>query len=167
MRKPLHRPTKMTEVRIAGVCLMFLLLCLLFSSPSRAESPTEQVPATVDRVLTIVRNPTSKTPGQRQDLRAQLAEVIYPRFDFAEIAKRSLGPHWARRTAEEQTEFVKIFAGLLGRSYADNIEPYSSQDILYTREVEDQTRKWIQNARMYPSSTSFIASTTSGKSTTW
>jgi phospholipid transport system substrate-binding protein len=54
------------------------------------------------------------------------------------MAKRSLGPHWGRRTAEEQQEFIKIFAGLLGRSYADNIESYSSQNVLYTREVEDK-----------------------------
>ena len=88
-------------------------------------------------MLAIVRNPSRKSEGQKENLRAQLAEVIYPRFDFAEMAKRSLGPHWGRRTAEEQQEFVKIFAGLLGRSYADSIESYTSQNVLYTRELED------------------------------
>jgi phospholipid transport system substrate-binding protein len=67
-----------------------------------------------------------------------LAEAIYPRFDFAEMAKRSLGPHWVRLTPEEQREFVKIFTALMGRAYADNIESYTSQDVLYTRESEDQ-----------------------------
>jgi phospholipid transport system substrate-binding protein len=51
--------------------------------------------------------------------------------------KRSLGPHWGRRTSEEQREFVKIFAELLEKSYVDRIESYSSQNVLYTREVED------------------------------
>jgi phospholipid transport system substrate-binding protein len=54
------------------------------------------------------------------------------------MAKRSLGPHWARRTAEEQREFVGIFAALTGRAYVDNIESYTSQNVLYTRESEDQ-----------------------------
>ncbi len=40
--------------------------------------------------------------------RAQLVEVIYPRFDFTEMAKRSLARHWAGRTPEEQREFVKF-----------------------------------------------------------
>jgi phospholipid transport system substrate-binding protein len=138
MEKPvLHRPTKIAEFRIAGVCLVFLLSCLWLPALSRADSPTEQVRATVNKVLTIVRNPSRKSADQKEDLHAQLAEAIYPRFDFAEMAKRSLGPHWARRTAEEQTQFVKIFAGLLGRSYADNIESYSSQNVVYIREVED------------------------------
>ena len=137
MREPvLSKATKITEVRAAGMCLVFLLSCLLLPLPARADSPTEQVRATVDKVLAIVRNPNRKS-GQKENLRAQLAEVIYPRFDFAEMAKRSLGPHWGRRTAEEQQEFVKIFAGLLGRSYADSIESYTSQNVLYTRELED------------------------------
>ena len=138
MREPvLSKATKITEVRAAGMCLVFLLSCLLLPLPARADSPTEQVRATVDKVLAIVRNPSRKSEGQKENLRAQLAEVIYPRFDFAEMAKRSLGPHWGRRTAEEQQEFVKIFAGLLGRSYADSIESYTSQNVLYTRELED------------------------------
>jgi len=138
MREPvLSKATKITEVRAAGMCLVFLLSCLLLPLPARADSPTEQVRATVDKVLAIVRNPRRKSEGQKENLRAQLAEVIYPRFDFAEMAKRSLGPHWGRRTAEEQQEFVKIFAGLLGRSYADSIESYTSQNVLYTRELED------------------------------
>ena len=64
--------------------------------------------------------------------------MIYPRFDFAEMAKRTLGPHWSRRTAEEQREFVSIFAGLLGKSSSDRIESYRGQNVLYTREVEDK-----------------------------
>jgi phospholipid transport system substrate-binding protein len=71
--------------------------------------------------------------------RAQLVEVIYPRFDFTEMAKRSLGRHWTGRTPEEQREFVTIFAAMLARSYAGNIESSISQKVLYTRESEDQS----------------------------
>jgi phospholipid transport system substrate-binding protein len=139
MRKSVFsKATTIIEVRIAGVCLVFLLSCLLLPAPSRADSPTEQVRATVDKVLTILRSSNLKSEAQRNDMRSRLAQVINPRFDFTEMAKRSLGPHWARRTAEEQQEFVKIFAGLLRRSYADNIESYSTQNVLYTREVEDK-----------------------------
>jgi phospholipid transport system substrate-binding protein len=125
--------------KIAAVGLLFLFFCILLPSLSRAGSPTDQVRGTVDKVLTIVRSshPTSKVQMEAQ--RAQLVEVIYPRFDFTEMAKRSLGRHWAGRTPEEQREFVTIFAGMLGRSYADNIESYTSQDVLYTREREDQS----------------------------
>lgn len=122
---------------VAVVGLLFLF-CILLPSPSRAGEPTEQVRATVDQVLTIVGNPNLKPGAQKEDLQARLTEVIYPRFDFTEMAKRSLGTHWAGRTSEEQREFVKIFAALLGRTYTERIESYTSQTILYTREIEDK-----------------------------
>ena len=123
--------------RVATVGLLFMVFCILVPAPSRAGGPTDQVRGTVDKVLTIVRSshPTSKAQMEAQ--RAQLIEVIYPRFDFTEMAKRSLGRHWAGRTPEEQREFVTIFAAMLGRSYADNIESNTTQNVLYTRESEE------------------------------
>jgi len=133
----MERTYKKIEI-VAAVGLLYLFFSVLLPAPSRAGGPTDQVRGTVDKVLTIVRNshPTSKAQMEAQ--RAQLVEVIYPRFDFTEMAKRSLGRHWAGRTPEEQREFVTIFAAMLGRSYADNIESYTSQNVLYTRESEDQ-----------------------------
>lgn len=118
---------------------LLLLLCyLLLPAVAGADSPTEQVRTTVDKVLTIVRRPNPKSKAQMEAQRAQLAEVISPRFDFPEMAKRSLGRHWAGRTPEEQREFVEILATLLRRSYADNIESYTGQIVHYTREREDR-----------------------------
>lgn len=121
-----------------GFAVLFLILfSFLLPAPSRAGSPTDQVRATVENALAIVRNPRLKSAAQKENLRAELAQAVYPRFDFTEMAKRSLGAHWARRTAEERREFVKIFAGLLGNFYLDRIESYTVQNILYTRETED------------------------------
>ena len=128
----------MLRPRVASISVLILLSCLLLPAASSAGGPTEQVRATVDKVLAIVRSPNPKSKAQIDAQRTQLLEVIFPRFDFTEMAKRSLGPHWARRTPEEQREFVGIFAALMGRTYADNIESYSSQNVLYTREVQDK-----------------------------
>ena len=140
MKKPTMSKVikRVPQIRLAVVGLLFLLFYLLLPQPSRANGPTEQVRATVDKVLAIVRSPNLNPTGQQQDLRVRLAEAINPRFDFVEMAKRSLGSHWGRRTPKEQREFVKIFAGLLGRSYAGNIESYSSQNVVYTGESENQ-----------------------------
>jgi phospholipid transport system substrate-binding protein len=124
--------------RVAAVGLLGLFFCILLPAPSRAGGPTEQVRATLDKVLLITRNPKPQSQAQKDDLRVQLAQVIYPRFDFTEMAKRALGPHWGRRSSEEQREFVKIFAELLGKSYAESIESSTNQSILYTRETEDK-----------------------------
>jgi phospholipid transport system substrate-binding protein len=136
MRKPVGRmPTTTFQTGVVVVSLLFLLFSLLLPLPSTAGGPTDQVRATVEKVIAVVRNPGLKSTAQKENRRTQLARVIHPRFDFTEMAKRSLGPHWGRRTSEEQREFVGIFTGLLGRLYADRIESYAGQQVLYTREV--------------------------------
>jgi phospholipid transport system substrate-binding protein len=139
MRKPAAGKTTRTtlQARAGVVGLLFLLTSFLLPLPSRAGGPTDQMRATVEKALTIVRNLRLKSEAQKENLRAQLAQVINPRFDFTEMAKRSLGPHWERRSSEEQREFVRIFARLLGNFYVDGIESYTNQNILYTREIED------------------------------
>lgn len=106
----------------------------IFSFPllATAGAPTEQTRATVDKVLSILRS-----GGNSDQRRNQLRDVIYPRFDFAEMAKRSLGPHWARRSPQEQQEFVKLFTDLLESSYIDKIEGFNGEKVIYTREQVD------------------------------
>jgi len=131
-------PANVQRSRLSVVRILVLSTCMFLCAPARAGDPTEQLRSTVDQVLTIVRSsqPTSKV--QIEARRVQLADAINPRFDFTEMAKRSLGRHWAGRGLDEQQEFVTIFAAMMGGAFADNIESYISHKILYTRENEDR-----------------------------
>ena len=117
---------------------LLALIGILLPASAPAGGPTDQVRGTVDKVLSIVGSSHPTSPAEIAAQRAQLTEVIYPRFDFNEMAKRSLGQNWARRSAEEQREFVTLFASLMEKSYASNIESYTSQKVLYTRETTDK-----------------------------
>lgn len=116
--------------RVSLVALFFLLMPL----PSNAGGPTEQVQSTVERILAILRDPYLKGEAQRQERRAQLRRAISSQFDFTEMAKRSLGGHWRRRTVVEQEEFVRIFTDLLEHSYMDRIEAYHNEKFAYLGE---------------------------------
>jgi len=118
--------------------LFFLSFYLSMSFPLGAGTSAEQLRSTVDGVLAILNNPNLKSEARGKERHAQLRRVIYPRFDFAEMAKRSLGPHWQRRTPEEQQEFVKVFTDLLEQSYVDKIEFYNGEKVVYTNEVQDK-----------------------------
>jgi len=114
------------------VALLVGILCLQFSGLAAAGLPTDQTRETVDKVLSILR---SGANGDQR--RQQLRDTINPRFDFSEMAKRSLGPHWSRRSPQEQQEFVKLFTDLLENSYVDKIEGYNGEKVLYSREQVD------------------------------
>jgi len=48
--------------------------------------------------------------------------LINPKFNFSEMAKRSLGPNWNEITPEEQADFTDVFSELLARTYLSKIE---------------------------------------------
>lgn len=123
-------------LRAGMACLLGTSLFLL-ALPAGAGAPTEQTRATVDKVLSILNNPELRSAARKSERREQLRAVIYPRFDFAEMAKRSLGPQWSRRSPQEQREFVRLFTEVLENSYVDQIESYNGEKITYTRENLD------------------------------
>jgi phospholipid transport system substrate-binding protein len=107
---------------------------LVPSSPALAGEPTNQVKQTVDAVLEILRNKELKKPEKREQRRAQIRKTVSERFDFAEMAKRSLAQHWKKRTPEEQKEFVPLYTDLLENTYIRKIERYEDEKVVYVGE---------------------------------
>jgi phospholipid transport system substrate-binding protein len=97
-----------------------------------------QIQATVEKILAVVQNPDLKPEAKKEQRRAQMRRIIYPKFDFEEMAKRSLGSEWQRRSREEQQEFTKVFTELLEDRYLDQIESYDGEKFRYLRETHDQ-----------------------------
>lgn len=124
-------------LRVGMACLLGTSLFLL-ALPAGAGAPTEQTRTTADKVLSILNNPELRSVARKNERREQLRAVIYPRFDFAEMAKRSLGPQWSRRSPQEQREFVRLFTEVLENSYVDKIESYGGEKINYIRENLDK-----------------------------
>ena len=118
--------------------LVVLSLLMFFSDPvtSMAGPPTDQIKATVDNAVGLLKESRHKSAGTN-DRRKQLREILFTRFDFSEMARRALGAHWRRRTATEQQEFVQLFTELLERQYAGIIESYTDEKIVYLSERID------------------------------
>ena len=116
----------------------FLVAALLPALSSGAPTAMEQIRATVDKAIVVLKDPRYKPVAKTEERREQLRQILYARFDFAEMAKRSLGAHWRRRTATEQEEFIRLFTDLLERTYAGLIESYTDEKVNYLNErIED------------------------------
>ena len=121
------------------------LTILLWVQPGwvAAEVPGDQVRQSTDKLLAILKDPQLKSESNKNERRNKLKEVIYQRFDFTEMAKRSLGSAWRRRSPEEQKEFVKLFTDLLERAYLDQLESYNGEKIQYVKETEDDNHAQV------------------------
>ena len=117
----------------------FLLWAFLLFLPFNAfaDSPTVEIKSTVDQVIQILTNPQLQGESKKQERRKRLRDAIFVRFDFQEMAQRSLGAHWQRRTPEEQTQFIKVFSDLLEQTYVDKIESYNNEKFIYANERID------------------------------
>jgi len=118
---------------------VILLALALWPGSAQAGLPTDQIKATVDKALGVLRDPRLKSPARVKERREQLKQILFARFDFTEMARRALGSNWRRRTAKEQEDFVRLFTEVLERSYADIIESYTDEKIIYTNERIDGT----------------------------
>jgi len=118
-----------------GVSLKILTLALTFiltamAGLALAGSPTEAVKGTVDEVIRLLSNPALKDPSQKSRILRQVRQVVDRRFDYEEMAKRTL-PNWNRLNASQRREFVTLFSELLATSYADKLAKYSGEKVAY------------------------------------
>jgi phospholipid transport system substrate-binding protein len=124
--------------RIAVKTLVVLFFSFsLFSvvdREARAGEATNQIKGTIDEVIEILNIKELKKPEKEKDRQTRIRATIEKRFDFAEMAKRSLGIYWKQRTPEEQKEFTSLFSDLLEDTYVRKIERYEDEKVEYSSE---------------------------------
>jgi phospholipid transport system substrate-binding protein len=116
------------------LCIVVLGLSAL---PAWAGAPTEQLRGAVERIIRVIEDPGTKGPGKSEERRAAIRREADGIFDFEEMSRRTLGPHWRDLDARAQREFVPLFADLLARSYISRIEQYSGEQITYAGDSVD------------------------------
>jgi phospholipid transport system substrate-binding protein len=112
-------------------------LALGSAGPAWAGAPTEQLRAAVDRVLSIVEDPVLRQAGRTEERRTAIRGVAADIFDFTEITRRALGPHWGSGTPQQRAELVRLFTGLLERAYVGRIESYSGERVAWLGDTSD------------------------------
>jgi phospholipid transport system substrate-binding protein len=122
---------------IVSLTLLLFVATPLAGLPVTAGVPTEQIRATVDKALLVLKDPHLKPAAKTKERRDQLKQILFARFDFTEMAKRDLGANWRRRAPHEQEEFVRLFSDLLERAYVETIESYTDEKIVYVGEKLD------------------------------
>jgi phospholipid transport system substrate-binding protein len=128
---------KKTLLDALAALLISLALFSAIPPETFAGEPTNQIKETVDEVINILNNKDLKKPENRKIRSDKIREVVNKRFDFAEMAKRSLGIYWRQRTPEEQKEFVSLFSDLLEDTYIRKIERYEHEKVTYVGETVD------------------------------
>ena len=119
--------------RITGLILILAFLIVL-PVQGYAATPKETVETGVNNLLKTLGDPKFKAKTKDQQI-TTIGTQIEAIFDFTELSKRTLGRDWKKMSAEQQTEFVKLFKQLLQGVYADRLLAYSDQKIIFDKET--------------------------------
>ena len=118
--------------------LSVVILALIFSArPAQAGEPTEAIRGAVNQGVEILKSAKLDNQRQRTQVIDRLRQIVYPLFDFSEMAMRSLGSNWRRLNPEQRKEFVSSFTALLEKTYAEQIDLYNGQQVGYSGESID------------------------------
>jgi len=128
---------KKSKLSLAFVTLIAGLSLACSPLSADAGEPTDQIKETVDAVMKILNDKELKRPEKEKERRINLRQTIAKRFDFEEMAKRSLAAHWKDRTPAEQKEFVALYSDLLENTYIRKIERYENEKVVYLDERLD------------------------------
>ena len=117
------------SLRLAAVALASLVV---LAGPAIGGEPTDQLKPEIDRVIKTLEDPTLKGEAKAAQRRDALRAITESVFDWEEMSRRALGPHWQGRSEAERTEFVGLFRNLIESAYASKIESYSGERVNYT-----------------------------------
>jgi len=122
-------------IRRLAILQLFLTLGLL---PGRALAgePINQLSSTINEFVTIMVN-TPVSELRTTGLPEKALKLIYSRFDFTEMTKRSLGPHWTSLAPAEQDEFVDGLTYRLLVTYGRTVRASGDEKVVFKKETLD------------------------------
>ena len=115
-----------------------ILLISMFLLPARgsAGEATVQLSATVNELVTILVN-TPVAELRANGLPDKALKLVYARFDFSELTKRSLGRHWLVMDQSQQREFVAALTQKLLVAYGRTVRASGDEKIEFNGEERD------------------------------
>jgi phospholipid transport system substrate-binding protein len=114
-----------------------------WTRPARAETPTAFVRGILDQVMGLQNDPAQSTQARSQAIH----KIIERNFDFALMAKDSLGPAYERLSGGQRQEFIQTFSYLFQDSYTRLVLNFlKKENIQYGRELPQGDKARVDTA---------------------
>lgn len=113
-----------------------LLVVGLIGSAWAGET-TDRIKVELERLTATLRDPALQDAAKEDKLESMVNALIVQWFDLEEMARRSLGDHWATRSSQERKEFVELFGELLVSYTRQVTDHLGDQQLVYLSEEVD------------------------------
>ncbi|MDQ6989764.1 MAG: ABC transporter substrate-binding protein [Mariprofundaceae bacterium] len=111
----------MLSVALAG-------LMLLPVAWAEQETPKQVVASTIQSIIDVLEA-RADLNVMTDGVREQIRQAVSGRFDYREMARRSIGKPWKKMDEVEQASFTDIFRQVLEYSYGNQLSTYHGQKV--------------------------------------
>jgi len=111
--------------------ITFLLLWIAspaWANATEQDNPKVVVEKTVNGILHALEGRKDQNKLTDKD-RDAIRQQVEGRFDYREMARRSVGKIWKKQSSDQQTAFTETFRQLLERSYGNRLAAYHGQTV--------------------------------------
>jgi phospholipid transport system substrate-binding protein len=112
-----------------------------FAAPAGDAAAEASIRKTVDDVFATLKDPALAGKAMRGQRIAALRRIADRSFDWAEMARSSLGVAWRKLDAGQRERFVAVFKDVLAAEYMDDIDRFRGNEQITvdgsSREGED------------------------------
>lgn len=110
-------------------------------SPFAVASDTGEAEKLIKSKLEEMFVVLQKTDQTEEERNSRVIEIIEPAFDFARMAKLTLGrKHWPGLAKEKKKQFTDLFVKRLKESYLGKLNLYTNERIVYKPPIQVKTR---------------------------
>jgi len=106
-----------------------LILLFSFSGYVYANTPTEALEKSVDKILQV-----AQSRANDKAKREMLTDVLKNEIDFDALSKRIVSKTWKKATDEQKIQFKQLFLGVTSDTYFTLLQNYSNEKVEFTKE---------------------------------
>lgn len=121
-------------MRMKTYLALLPLICLIGLQSAAAQTPTNMLRKTHARINKLLKKKVAKGSADDARIKTAITKEVNAFLDFAELARLSLGKHWAKRTEAEQQEFTQILKDLIERNYVKQLRSNLGYKLEYRTE---------------------------------
>ena len=88
---------------------------------------------TVNQAVEVLKDHQTPASARRQ----KLIQLVAGHFDFADMARSSLGPHWRQLSEAQRQQFVPLYTAFMEDVYLNKLDGYSGQKIEFLNQASD------------------------------
>ncbi len=121
----------MFGVRVWSCLFASFLIVFWAAAPLRAQtSATDEVRSVLDKAMDIQTKPELMGSDHRIERAAQIRKLISENFLYGEMAKESLGDHWAKLSAKQREQYQTLFTGIFTDSYSRRVLDFLKRETI-------------------------------------